>query len=65
MGVLRVAPVHLIPAPLPASPRWGEETRVCPPLGEEMRALPALGGYALPITGVNHVRISGYDGYWC
>ncbi|GIV93794.1 MAG: hypothetical protein KatS3mg056_2503 [Chloroflexus sp.] len=26
---------------------------------------PSPLGYALPITGVNQVRISGYDRYWC
>ncbi len=42
MGVLRVAPVDLILAPLPASPRWGEETSVLLPLGgEDERVAPA------------------------
>ncbi|GIV91830.1 MAG: hypothetical protein KatS3mg056_0539 [Chloroflexus sp.] len=62
MGVLRVAPVHLIPAPLPASPRWGEETRVYPPLGGGDESMSPAGGGDESVTRAGGLCITHN---WC
>ncbi|GIV93675.1 MAG: hypothetical protein KatS3mg056_2384 [Chloroflexus sp.] len=52
------------PPPPPTPPPSGESLHNSSPRrGISPQLLPPA--YALPITGVNHVRIGWYDRYWC